>query len=468
MSLVYCSCAQLPGAQSDAVDAYMKAEIAKRHIPGAALIVIQHGRIVKVQGYGVSTVEHDVPVIPDTVFELASVTKQFTAAAIMLLVEENKIGLDDPISKYLADTPDTWRGITVRHLLTHTAGLAGLEKNFASLQTGPIRAYYSTATMYASAKKDVMSFAPGERWQYSDVGYFLLGMIIEKASGQRYAEFLGARFFQPLGMTHTTVLDQSAIIRNLASGYTLRKGELVRIQRNTQIDLPSHFGVFSTVTDLAKWEFALSSGKVLTASSLEKMWTAVRLNDGTSFPYGFGWGVDEIRGHRVISHTGITGTQYSRYADDELAVIVLTNLGAHVGASEVNSWGLTNGVAGHFIPNMLVSSLAEQPLPDPRLLEQAKDLLASVAAGEDAPAMTPGLRKAITPENRKFLAQRLNTLTSFTFIACENVEGRVLEWLGSRVSRLCYYKLRTPDETRYYTFSLTADGKVANFRSSLD
>jgi D-alanyl-D-alanine carboxypeptidase len=467
MALVCCACAQLPGAQSGAVDDYMKTEIAKRHIPGAALIVIQHGQIVKVQGYGVATIEHDVPVIPDTVFELASVTKQFTAAAIMLLVEENKIGLDDPISRYLADTPDTWRGITVRHLLTHTAGFPGLDKGFATL-SALWRANYTTAQLFASAKRDAMSFAPGERWQYSDVGYFLLGMIVEKASGERYREFLAGRFFQPLGMTHTTVLDQWAIIKNLAAGYTLRKGETIRIRRISQVELPSHYGVFSTVNDLAKWELALASGKVLQRASLEQMWTAVKLNDGSSFPYGFGWGVDEIRGHRLISHTGITGTQYSRYPDDGLTVIVLTNLGTFVGAAEVNSWGLTSGVAGRYIPNLLVSSLAEQPLPDPQLLEQAKGLLFAVAAGEDSPSMTPGLRKAITPESRKFLAQRMNALTSFTFLACENVDGRVLEWFGARVSRLCYYKLRTPDETRYYTFSLTADGQVANFRSALE
>jgi hypothetical protein len=149
-------------------------------------------------------------------------------------------------------------------------------------------------------------------------------------------------------------------------------------------------------------------------------------------------------------------------------VIVLTNLGTFVGSTEVNSWGLTNAVAGRYIPNLLLSSLTEQPIPDPQLLAQARELLTSVAAGEDTPLMTPGLRKVITPENRKFLAQRMNALTSFTLVACENVDGRALEWFGARVSRLCYFKLRTPDETRYYTFSLTPDGKVANFRSALD
>jgi hypothetical protein len=248
----------------------------------------------------------------------------------------------------------------------------------------------------------------------------------------------------------------------------LNNGKLIQIRRIWQIELPSHYGIFSTVKDLAKWEFALTSGKVLQRASLDQMWTAVRLNDGSSFPYGFGWGVDEIRGHRLISHTGITGTQYSRYPDDGLTVIVLTNLGAFIGSTEVNSWGLTSGVAGRYIPNLLVSSLAQQPIPDPQLLEQAKGLLTSIAAGEDSPSMTPGPRKLITLDSRKFLAQRMNTLTSFTFIACDNVQSRELEVFGFRVNQLCYYKLRTPDETRYYTFWLTPDGRVANFRSSLE
>jgi CubicO group peptidase (beta-lactamase class C family) len=340
------------GAQTDPIDAYIKAEMEKRRIPGLALTVIQHGEVIKMQGYGLANVELDVPVTPDTVFELASVTKQFTATAIMRLVEEGKVGLDNPISHYLSTTPDAWQGITVRHLLTHTAGLASLETGFRALRTGGVRANYTTAEMFEAATKDPMSFRPGERWQYSDVGYFLLGMIIEKASGQRYREFVTERFFQPLGMTATSVVDQWAILKNRASGYTLRNGQLVHIRRHAQVELPSHYGICSTVKDLVRWEAALTGGKVVQPSSLDQLWTPVRLNDGTSRPYGFGWRVEALFGHRLITHTGITGTEYSRFPDDGLTVIVLTNLGSSIGTTAVDSWGLTMGVAGRYIPDL--------------------------------------------------------------------------------------------------------------------
>jgi D-alanyl-D-alanine carboxypeptidase len=340
------------GAQTDPIDAYIKTEMEKRRIPGLVLTVIQHGEVIKMQGYGLANVELDVPVTPDTVFWLASVTKQFTATAIMLLVEEGKVGLDTPISHYLANTPDAWQGITVWHLLTHTAGLVGWETGFRALHAGGERANYTTAEMFEAATKDPTSFGPGEGWQYSGVGYFLLGMIIEKASGQRYRELVTERFFQPLGMTATSVLDQWAILKNRASGYTLRNGQLVHIRGHAQVELPSSSGIFSTVKDLVKWEAALTGGTVVKPSSLDQMWTPVRLNDGTSHPYGFGWRVETLFGHRLIDHSGSTGTQYSRFPDDGLTVIVLTNLGRHYGTTEVNSWGLTIGVADRYIPDL--------------------------------------------------------------------------------------------------------------------
>lgn len=337
-------------AQGDAIDVYVRAEMEKRRIPGLALVVIQHGKVIKMQGYGLANVEHDVPVTPDTVFELASLTKQFTAAGIMLLVEEGKLALDDPISRHLAGTPDTWSGITLRHLLTHTAGLATLAQGFRSLYPGGSKVNYTTPEMFEAATTDPMSFAPGTRYQYSDVGYFLLGMILEKVSGQRYREFMTERFFKPVAMTATSVLDQWAVVKNRAAGYTLRDGQLVNIRRVAQIELPSHFGIFSTVMDLARWEVALAAGKVVTPASLEQMWTPVRLNDGTTHGYGFGWVLGRRGRHRLISHTGITGTQYSRFPDDGLTVIVLTNLGRRVSApGAVNPFGLTVGVAGYYI-----------------------------------------------------------------------------------------------------------------------
>jgi len=466
--LWYGSVSSFAGAQTTPIDEYIKVEMEKRRIPGLALAVIQHGAVIKMQGYGLANVELDVPVTPDTVFELASVTKQFTATAIMLLVEEGKVGLDDPIRHYLSKTPDTWQGITVRHLLTHTAGLASPETGFRALYAGGARVNYTTAEMFEAATQDPMSFAPGERWQYSDVGYFLLGMILEQASGQPYRELMTERVFQPLSMTASSVLDQWAILKHRASGYTLRDGQLVHIRRIAQVELPSHYGIFSTVKDLVTWDAALTEGKVVKPASLAQMWTPVTLNDGTTQPYGFGWGVEERRGHRFITHSGITGTEYSRFPDDGLTVIVLTNLGSRVGTTGVNAWGLTIGVAGRYMPDLLVSALQAQPDPNPQTLQTLRDLLAHIAQGEDSPLMTPGLRAALDPNAKTILAARLKDLKDFTFITCDEIQGRVVERYGARIGRLCYYKMRTGMETRYYTFWLTPEGQVADFGSATE
>jgi CubicO group peptidase (beta-lactamase class C family) len=329
--------------------------------------------------------------------------------------------------------------------------------------------HYSTAQMFKSAVQDPLSFAPGERYQYSDVGYFLLGMILEKVSGRRYSDFLNERFFQPLGMTATSVIDQWAIVKNRAAGYTLRDGRLARIRRDSQVELPSHFGVLSSVRDLLRWDAALASGKAVKPASLQLMWTPVKLNDGSTHPYGFGWAVDERRGHRRISHTGITGTEYSRYPDDGLVVIVLTNLGAQVGGpTGINSWGLTHGVAGRYIEGLLISMIPVEPDREPQLSQRLREMLASLAQGADTPIVGAKLKSLIGPATHKIVAERLSALKSFTFISCDETGARAMEHLGERVSRVCYYKMLTGAETRYYTFWLTGDGRVADFNSALE
>ncbi len=359
------------GQTDRVVDLYLQFEMKKRRIPGLALVVIKDGEIVKMQGYGIANLEHDTPVTPDTVFDLASVTKQFTATAIMSLVEDGKVKLDDPIIKYLPRSPRKWNGITVRHLLTHTAGLASLDDGFASL---PGKIDYTTAEFFKSATEDPMSFAPGANYQYSDVGYFLLGMIIEKASGQRYGDFLAERFFKPLGMTSTSIDDQWAVVKNRAAGYTIRNGQIANIRRVQQVELLSHCGVFSTVRDLAKWDNALGSGKVVKESSLAAMWTPVKLNNGSPYPYGFGWEIGAEQGHKTISHSGYTGTEYTRFPDDKLTVIALTNLGLHNGDEPVDSWGLTQGVAMRYLPGA-------RPLP--RVVSEKEALEAIEKAVEE-------------------------------------------------------------------------------------
>lgn len=455
-------------ALADAIDDYIQTEMNSRRIPGLALAVVRNGVVEKMRGYGFANLEHDVPVTPDTVFELASLTKQFTATGIMILVEEGKVQVEDPILRHLPNGPESWKGITIRHLLTHTSGLPGLEDGFKAARAGGPRLNYSTTQLFDAATKDALGFAAGERFQYSDVGYFLLGMIIERASGQRYREFLEDRFFKPLGMSSTSVLDQWRILKHRAAGYTLREDRLINIRRVSQTELPSHYGIFSTVKDLAIWDGALSAARVVKPATLAQMWTPVRLNYGGDYPYGFGWFVDERRGHRWISHAGITGTELSRFPDDKLTVIVLTNLGQIIGGTTVNSWGLTYGIAGRYIQGMLVGPEKEHSDPDADLSRRLRDVLASISRGEHSDLINPTVAQYISPFTRTALSERLRTLKSFTFVTCDDMQARAVERHGLRVTRVCHYRLINDSETRYYSFWLAGDGRIADIWSTTE
>jgi len=373
-------------ARADQVDDYIRNAMQKRRIPGLALAVVKEGKVIKAQGYGVANLETETPVTPETVFELASITKTFTATGIMLLVEEHKVGLDEKISKYLEKTPESWKNISVRHLLTHTSGLPTLGKDFRSMVWTPD---VSTTEMYDAARKDTLGFSAGEKWEYSDVGFFLLGMIIERVSGQTYSNFLAERIFQPAGMTDTSVLNQYKVIKNRARGYTIFQKEVVNIRRDIQVELPSHYGIMSTALDLAKWDAALRSGKILTQATLNLMWTPVKLNNGKTHPYGLGWELDERRGHAIVGHGGITGTEITRFISDGLTVIVLTNLGSWGKSTPgVNSWGITTKVAEFYVPN-----LAYRPIQD--LDPQLTALVRSLYSQPAGPAWD---QKLFTPE----------------------------------------------------------------------
>jgi CubicO group peptidase (beta-lactamase class C family) len=275
----------------DAVDDYVRAQMTSQRIPGLALGIARNGRLVKAEGYGIADLDHDVPVTVDTVFEVASITKQFTASLIMTLVEQGRLRLDDKVTAYLTDPPDAWRDITIYHLLTHTAGLAPLGDDFKSMVwTSTVK----TPALYAAAKADAMGSAPGAKFSYSDVGYFLLGMVIEKVTGQRYKDVLSERILTPLGMTSSRMLDQLHTMKHLARGYTLYTNpatsvqETVNIRRVQDVELPSHYGLFSTVLDLARWDAALYSDRPLKPASLQQMWTSGKLSDGSLTGYGFG------------------------------------------------------------------------------------------------------------------------------------------------------------------------------------
>jgi CubicO group peptidase (beta-lactamase class C family) len=313
----------LPAARADRVDDYLRAQMIEHRIPGLALAVIQNGSIVKTQAYGLADLEHQVPVRMDTAFEIGSVTKQFTAAGILLLAQEGKLFVDDKIGKYLANIPEAWTNITIRHLLTHGSGI----KNYTGLSGFELSRHLTQPQFIEQMRRHPLTFPPGESFAYCNTGYNLLGFIIENVSGTNYWEYLGDRIFRPLKMTRTTDRRPATIIPRRAHGYE----QTNRVWINRDYDLTDIFAagaIVSTVGDLIKWNAALDGEDLLKGAAKQAMWTAADNTRARPAPYGFGWFIDVVEGRKNIGHGGSTSgfsASLQRFPDDKLAVIILTN-----------------------------------------------------------------------------------------------------------------------------------------------
>jgi CubicO group peptidase (beta-lactamase class C family) len=376
------------------VDEYVLAQMAERRIPGLALAVVRDGIPVLVKGYGVADVENGVPVTPETVFDIASVTKTFTAAAIMRLVDGGRVDLDRPVRDYVTDAPESWSGLTVRHLLTHTAGLPETD---VPTVNGAWLGDYTTRQMLDHAFGIPLSSAPGARFQYSDLGYFLLGVVIERVSGMSYGEFLRTVFFRPLGMDDSRLLDQYAIVPRKAGTYFLREKRLARNRRYAQVELPSAYGLLTSLRDFVRWESALERGEVVSRAAIDAMGTPARAGDGSQLAYGLGWAVSELHGVRATGHAGGTGTYYLRLPERRLSVIVLTNLalrtldGGQIRPNGSNPKEIAETVAGMYLRGPLSFEGACGDLVFDSDRTGAPDLY-TVAAGGGQPRLLTGRR----------------------------------------------------------------------------
>ncbi|HXY09481.1 MAG TPA: serine hydrolase domain-containing protein, partial [Terriglobales bacterium] len=288
-------------SSTDGVADYVRSEMLRQHVPGLSLLVVRDGKIIRSEGYGLANVELQVPVKPETVFQSGSVGKQFTATAVMMLVEEGKIGLDDPVTKYLKDAPATWQQVTIRELLSHTAGFTDYPKTF------DFRKDYTESQMLKIVEGIPLAFPPGTKWSYSNLGYLTLGIIIHRVTGEFYGDFLQQRIFQPLGMSTTRIISEADIIPNRAAGYRLVKGELKNQEWvSPVVNTTADGSLYFSILDLAKWDAALYTQGLLKRSSLNQMWTVAKLKNGQPNPdhYGFGWFIESKDGHRLISHDG--------------------------------------------------------------------------------------------------------------------------------------------------------------------
>jgi D-alanyl-D-alanine carboxypeptidase len=324
-------------AYADPTDDYVKGQLTAFDLPGLSLAVVKNGELIKAEGYGLADKDRKVPAARDTVYKIGSVSKQFIAAGIMLLVQEKRLTLDDRISKYLDDTPSSWAPITIRHLLTHTSGLVRESPAFTPFKN------LADAELIRAVRPVPLRFAPGSKWEYSNTGYVALAEIIRNVTRQPWTEYLDHKIFTPAGMNVTVPTNTTASIANRAIGYGGRNNER---KVDEWVALRASGAFLSNVLDLAKWDALLNTDKILSAAAKREMWTRVRLSDGSSDPYGLGWHVDTGGGHRRVWHGGgLPGftSHFVRYLDDNLTVIALSN------GDDSDMGSIANGVAALYL-----------------------------------------------------------------------------------------------------------------------
>ena len=410
------------------VDEYIQAEMETQQIPGMSIAVVHDGQVVLERGYGFANLEDSMPAGRDTVYRLASTTKPFMAMAVMKMVEEEKLSLDDPVSKFLPDLPDAWKPISIRNLLDMTSGIQniydiGIPWQQFEQETTP-QAIISRMSSYP------LLFHPGERWNYSSTNYILLRLVLEKVSGKPLGTLLNDVIFAPLEMTSTSVLSYRTIIKNRAAQYTRQNGAIVNSAKWSPTWGTGGAELVSTAADLARWNVALDRRKILRSSSYDEMWKSWTTAGAGGF--GLGWFLGQARGRDTVWFSGGTpgsAPDFTRFVDDKLTVIVLAN------TDKMDSQEMAVNLAQFF-------------LPSPHSIE------------DNDPSLTQKLRRSLTE-----LAARPNTfykelglLKSFHLVRQSTQDGE----------RVRSYRAVFQNAELIQTFILTASGEVEGVSVSFE
>ena len=416
----------------DAVDRYVRSELVRQRIPGLSVAILRGDSVLLARGYGEANVELHVPASDSTIYQSGSLGKQFTSALVVMLAEQGRLGLDDSITRWFPEAPAPWKGITVRHLLTHTSGIPDYADS-----TLDYRRDYTEDDLLRLAEGLPLAFPPGTHWSYSNTGYVLLGIIIHRVTGTFYGDLLRDRIFRPLGMRTARIISEADIVPNRAAGYrlerdTLENQEWVAPLLNTTAD----GSLYLTVRDLAAWAVALNHRRLPSPAGLDASWRPVRLANGGVYPYGFGWGLLPQRGYRKIGHTGSWQgfqTSIERYPGFDLTIIVLANLaGSRPDAISLAIAGLLEPA---LTPPERLASLPGRDVPrDP-----IPSLLGWMAEESHGDHLTPGLRRFSSLATRAELRGVIRQTHDWSFIGCDRPRD-AFDYLDSRVAFICYEK----------------------------
>jgi D-alanyl-D-alanine carboxypeptidase len=438
-------------SQVEAVDAAVQKAMQTRQFPGVSVAVIKDGKVIVARGYGLADVEKSVKATEQTVYQLASVTKPFTAMATLMLIEDGKLSLDGKITEILPGLPAAWSPVTVRHLLTHTSGLKSYTDVFGEQKVASSQVFTHDGIL-ALVKDAPLQFTPGEKFAYCNSGYYLLGMILEKVSGQPYGTLVAERIFKPLGMTSTSLDDYADARPVRARGYSFSNGRTTPAEHTHPTQPFSAGALVSTVVDLAKWDAAIAGRKLLKPASYELMWTPMTFTGGGTSHYALGWEVLPYRTRPRQSHGGgITGfsTFVARYPVDKVTVIALVNQAGGAGQA------VANAVAEIYIPAL--KEHAPKPITDtdPTTTGFLKQVVTAAAGGSADPEwLTPEFRSFLLPDRIKQgpdMMGRHGPLQAFELMEETHRDGR----------RVRIYRATFGTTPLRVQFSLSPEGKIA-------
>jgi CubicO group peptidase (beta-lactamase class C family) len=437
-------------AKADALDDRIRKFMDASHIPGLSLHVLRDGKVVKDAAYGFANLELKVKSKPESLYETGSTGKSFTAAAILLLAEQGKLSIDDPVRKHLPSVPEAWAPITLRHLLTHTSGLPDyltLPFNWSDeVRVADI------VKKVAAAKPD---FAPGEAWSYSNTGYALLGEVISKVSGTSYATFLRDNVLLPLKLEATRVNDPRVVLPGRSTGYMWNG----RTWLNAPMQSPSVAGLadgalIGSARDLAEWAVALTSGKLLKPDSWKQASTSSTLNSGNTSGYGFGWFVAPWRGRPVLRHGGgMPGfsTMLLHFPDRKLTVAAIGNSGG------VNIESLAWLVAVNYDPTISMQEVKPAADQDEKLTRTVQTLLATAGAGKlEESLFTKDARAALGS------ARSAGLKAAWQRLGKSMLSLKFLERYADGKDVITYYLLEASDGNKYVQVRSSFDGQIVS------
>ncbi|MGH7498697.1 MAG: serine hydrolase domain-containing protein [Gemmatimonadales bacterium] len=444
---------------ADSIDRFVRAEMARQRIPGMSVAVLRGDSVLLERGYGFANLELGVPASDSTVYQSGSIGKQFTAALVLMLVEQGRLHLADPITRFLPEGKGRWRGVTVRHLLTHTSGIPDYTEGVVDLHRE-----YTEDRLVRIAATLPLSFTSGARWSYSNTGYLLLGALIHRVTGTFYGDLLREWIFQPLGMPSARVISEADIVPNRAAGYRLLNGEMKNQEWvSPSLNTTADGSLYLSLRDYVRWAVALNHRELPSKAVLEMAWTPVPLNGSGVYPYGAGWFLLPQRRHVRISHTGAwQGFQSSieRYPELDLTVVALSNLG------ESNPGPISQAIAGIIEPSLAAPyTLTADAAPDASAAHIPDELQAIAAGRGDSSITTGAFRRFAAPAWRKALRDDIAGITSWETVTCDSLPAGLLMYLDSRIVRTCYVRGKERDTGVIVSVYYSGDARIAGIEA---